>query len=155
MAGKLVKFFGVLAGLQFLFILFLFLIVKDNRPFHAVMGMALGVYIFWILLAGLLMKEFRDPVRSFIQKIKLDWRLKFVIFATTLALLEEVVTVAMTNTAHFYGVSMAAAHITASANYWDVVLTNSVVLFFPMLCIWAWLLSEYDISPSALFVLWV
>ena len=154
MAEKLIKFFGILAGLQFLFTLFLFLAVRNNPPFHAIMGMALGVYIFWIALSGLIMRGFRIPARAFIQKIKMDWRLKFIIFATALALLEETVTVAMTNTAHFYGVTMAAAHITASSNYWDVVLTHSVVLFFPMICIWGWLLSKYDISPNALFIIW-
>lgn len=154
MAGKIIKVLAWLAGLQFLFVVFLFLVAKDKPEFHAVMGMAIGLFVFWIILGGFVMKRFRYPIKVVVQKINIDWRIKFILFTTLLALLEEVITTAMTNTAPFYGVTMAAAHITASANYWDVVLTHSVILFSPMFCIWAWLLSKYDFSPNQVFLLW-
>jgi hypothetical protein len=116
--------------------------------------MGIGLYAFWIILGGLLMWRYRDQIRKGVKRIRLHWQLKFILFATALAMLEEAVTVAMTNTAPLYGVTMTQAHITASANYWDVVLTNSVVLFVPMFCIWAWILSYYDFSPEATFLLW-
>ena len=154
MTEKLIKFFCVLAGLQLLLVLFIFLFAKNVPVQHAVFGMGLGLYLFWVILGGLVMLKFRDKARSIVQKINLDWRLKFVLFTTALALIEEAITTAMTNTAPFYGVSMAAAHITASANYWDVVLTHSVILLVPMFGIWAWLLSKYDFRPNQVFLLW-
>ena len=62
------------------------------------------------------------------QRIPSGWTIKFIVFATALATLEEVVTVAMTNTAPLYSVAIRAAYVTGSANYWDVVLTSRVVL---------------------------
>lgn len=153
MAEKLIRFFGYIAAAQLVFALVVFAITRGT-PVHAVMGMGIGLYLFWIIIGGLLMKKYRDPVRAFVENIRVSWQLKFILFSTALAMIEEVVTVAMTNTAPWYGVTMAQAHITASSNYWDVILTNSVVLFVPMFCIWAWLLSRYDFSPEAVFLLW-
>ena len=154
MTEKLIKFLCVIAGLQLLFVLFLFIFVKTPPEEHTVLGMGIGVYLFWIIIGGLLMRKFRGQIRDFVQNIRLQWQVKFVLFCTFLALLEEVITTVMTNTASLYGVTMAEAHITASANYWDVVLTHSVILFVPMFCIWAWLLSKYDFSPNQTFLLW-
>jgi hypothetical protein len=154
MAEKLIKFFIWLAGAQLALAVFIFLASRNDPVSHAIIGMGIGLYIFWIILLGLLMKKFRDPIKNFVEKIKLDWRLKFIAFATILALVEEAITTAMTNTAPLYGVTMAAAHVTASANYWDVVLTNSVVLLVPMFFAWAWLLSKYDFSPNQVFLLY-
>jgi len=154
MTEKLIKFFCAWAGLQFLLAGFVFLADKKDPVTHATLGMGLGIYLFWILPAAYLTLKFREPVKDFVQGIGLDWRLKFVLFATLLVLLEEAVTTSMTNTAPLYGVSMAVAHATASANYLDVVLTHSVVLLVPMFCVWAWLLSRYDFPAKQVFLLW-
>jgi len=120
---------------------------------RAVIKMADGLVLLWIVLGGLLMRRFRDPVRAFIQTLQFDWRVKFVLFCTLLALLEEAVTVTMTNLAPAFGVPLGAAYITASANYLDVVCLHSVVVFVPMFVAWAWLLGRYDFSPNAVFLL--
>jgi hypothetical protein len=120
---------------------------------RAVMLMATGLAVFWIVTGGLLMRRFRDPVRAMVQNIRMDWRVKFVVFATLLALLEEAVTVSMTNLAPLFGVPVGAAYITASANYLDVVCLHSVVVFIPMFIGWAWLLNRYDFSPNVVFLL--
>ena len=44
-----------------------------------------------------------------------------------LAMLEEVVTTSMTNCAPLFGVKIGEAYITASSNYFDVILRHSVV----------------------------
>jgi hypothetical protein len=99
------------------------------------------------------MRLFRDPVRDVVRAIRIDWRIKFVLFATVLALAEEAVTTAMTNLAPLFGVPVGAAYITASANYFDVVCLHSVVVFVPMFLGWAVLLRYYDFSPNAVFLL--
>jgi hypothetical protein len=87
-------------------------------------------------------------------KIPLDWRLKFIAFATVLALAEEAVTTGMTNLAPLFGVKLGEVAITASADYIEVVTRHSVIIFIPMFIAWAWLLSRYKFSPGSVFILW-
>ncbi|HEY5909805.1 MAG TPA: hypothetical protein VJA21_04295 [Verrucomicrobiae bacterium] len=124
-----------------------------SRITRAVLGMAWGLILLWVLLGGGLMVRFREPIRAFISRIPWDWRLKFVLFATVLALLEEAVTTTMTNLAPLFGVQVGAAYITASANYLDVVALHSVVVFVPMFVGWALMLWRYSFSPFAAFLM--
>jgi hypothetical protein len=78
--------------------------MKPNS--RTVILMGLGLVILWIVLGGTLMRIFRNPLRD---RVRLDWRVKFVLFATLLALLEEAVTMAMTNLAPLFGVPLGAA----------------------------------------------
>ena len=59
----------------------------------------------------------------------------------------------MTNLAPLFGVKVGQAYITASTNYLDVVALHSVVIFVPFFVGWALILSRYDFSPFAVFVL--
>ncbi len=120
---------------------------------HAVLCMGWGLILLWIGLCGTLMRRFQDPVRNAVLKVRLDWRLTFVLFATSLALLEEVITTTMTNLAPLFGVKIGEAYITASTNYFDVVALHSVVMFVPLFVGWALILSRYDFSPFAVFLL--
>jgi hypothetical protein len=115
--------------------------------------MGAGLVLIWVGLGGFAMRLLRDTVRAFTQSIRIDWRIKFVLMATGLALVEEAVTTAMTNLAPLFGVPVGAAYITASANYFDVVGLHSVVVFVPMFIGWAVLLRYYDFSPNAVFLL--
>jgi len=115
--------------------------------------MGWGLILLWIFLAGSLMHRFREPIRKAVSNINLDWRLKFILFATILALVEETITTSMTNLAPMFGVKVGEAYITASANYLDVVCLHSVVVFVPMFVGWAVILWRYDFSPFAVFVL--
>lgn len=153
MARRLIVLFGCLAALQLLFAVVAFYRAGDATA-RATLGMGIGLYLFWIVPFGILSRLLRAPLRRIVQQIRLPWWLTFVLLATALACLEEAVTVSMTHTAPLYGVTMAQAHITASANYGDVVLTNSVVLFVPMFCIWAGLLTRYSVSAAEVFLLW-
>ncbi len=78
---------------------------------------------------------FREPIRGAVSRFRLDWRLKFIVFATLLALTEEAITTTMTNLAPLFGVKVGEAYITASTNYLDVVALHSVVMFVPFLFI--------------------
>lgn len=126
------------------------LVTWGNPRQRAVLGMGWGLIIFWVLIGGLLMHRFRDSVRTVVLRIRLDWRIKFVIFCTALALLEEVITTTMTNLAPLFGVKVGEAYITASTNYFDVVALHSVVVFVPM---WAVILWRYDFSSFKVFLL--
>ncbi|HUH98957.1 MAG TPA: hypothetical protein VLZ89_16470 [Anaerolineales bacterium] len=125
----------------------------NNRIAHAEAGMGAGLIILWIFLCGSLMYFFREPVRSFVIGIRLNWQLKFILFATMLAMLEEAITTAMTNLAPVFGVKVGQAYITASANYLDVILHHSVIVFVPWFVAWAWILTRYEFSPFWVFLL--
>ena len=66
---------------------------------RAIIKMALGLIFVWIVVVGTLMVRYRAPITTRVRNMPLNWRVKFVLFATGLALLEEAVTVTMTNMA--------------------------------------------------------
>ena len=126
---------------------------QTGAPEVATVKMVCGLIVLWIVLGGALMHYFRDSVRQFIRGVPLDWRVKFTLFATLLALMEEAIAALMTNLAPFLGVEKGEAYLTASTNYLDVVLFHSVVVFIPLFIAWAVLLARYDFSPFAVFLL--
>lgn len=150
--SNLVRVLAVWTGLSstFLLLIAIFFMGPNSR---AVIFMATGLTLIWIVLGGSLMWRIRDSARDFVRRIPLPWALKFILFCTLLALTEEAVTVSMTNLAPVFGVPVGAAYITASANYLDVVTLHSVVVFVPMFIAWAWMLRRWDFSPRAVFLL--
>jgi hypothetical protein len=149
---NLIRVLAVWAALVHIMIL-LFAILFMGPNNRAVILMGTGLMVLWMVLGGTLMWKFREPIRDRVLKISLPWAVKFVLFCTILALIEEAITVSMTNLAPFFGVSTGAAYITASANYFDVVVFHSVVVFIPMFVVWAFLLSRWDFSPASVFLL--
>lgn len=130
------------------------LLISWTSPVHrAVIGMACGLILLWVVLCGGLMWRFRSRIISSVRSIRLDWRIKFVLFCTLLALTEEAITTLMTNCAPLFGVRIGQAYITASANYLDVIALHGVSLFVSFFVGWAVLLWRYDFSPFAVFVL--
>ena len=89
----------------------------------------------------------------FLQRIRIDPRITFVVMATILAMVEEAITTTLTNLAPLFGVPYGSAYITASGNYFDVVCLHSVVVFVPMFIGWSFLLQRYSFSPNAVFLL--
>ena len=79
--------------------------------------------------------------------------LTFVLGCIALALLEEAVTTSMTRCAPLFGVAVGQAYITASADFFDVVLYHSVVVFVPLFVGWAVLLRVWAFSPFAVLLL--
>jgi hypothetical protein len=133
---------------------FVVLLLNWPVPRHrAVILMATGLILLWVFGCGSLMHKFRDRISTFVQAVRLDWRLKFVLFCTLLAMLEEAVTTGMTNCAPLFGVHIGQAYITASANYFDVICLHSVVIFISLFVGWAVILSRYDFSPYSVFII--
>lgn len=150
--SNLIRLIAIWLGISTILVLTIALIgVNPNT--RAVMLMGSGLILLWVLLCGSLMRWQRDAIRQVFQNLGGDWRVKFVLFATLLALVEEAITTTMTNLAPLFGVPVGSAYITASANYFDVVCLHSVVVFIPMFIAWALLLSRYAFSPNAVFLL--
>ena len=153
-SGRLIKALGVYSFCVVGLISFLIL-ASDDTDVHqkAIIKMALGLILLWVVIGGTLMYRFREPVGRYVRNIPLNWRAKFVVLATILALLEEAVTVTMTNMAPVFGSQIGEAFITASANYLHTVLFHSVIVFIPMFIAWAFLLGRYNFNPKQVFLL--
>lgn len=140
------------------FSLFMYLVGESTEGADApqaqgIARMTMGLIAVWIFIGGGLMYRFRDTIRVYVQKIPLDWRVKFVLFATFLACLEEVVTVSLTNMAPLFGAKVGEAFITASTNYFDVIFLHSVIVFIPLFIAWALILQRYDFRPFSVLLL--
>ncbi|MDB6053860.1 MAG: Membrane protein [Verrucomicrobiales bacterium] len=99
------------------------------------------------------MWRFRHNIIPAVQSIRLNWKIKFVLFCTFLALIEEAITTTMTNCAPLLGVQIGQAYITASANYLDVIALHGVSLFVSFFVAWSLLLWRYAFSPFSVFIL--
>ena len=150
-SGSLVAIFGLVLVLSTGYLIAILPGAPPNT--RAAILMRLGLTLLWIGLGGILIRLMRDPIQSVFQNIKVDPRITFVLFATFLALIEELITTTLTSLAPVFGVPVGAAYITASGNYLDVVCLHSVVVFIPMFIGWAFLLSRYTFSPNAVFLL--
>lgn len=151
-SGQIIKFLAIYSSLIVIIVSILVLNGYDINP-KPVIKMALGLIIIWIILLGTLMYLLRNKISNVVKKIQLDWRIKFVIFAIILALIEEAIAVLMTNLAKFFGSQIGVAYITASSNFFHTVLFHSAIVFFGMFIAWSYLLSKYDFSPNAVFLI--
>jgi len=120
---------------------------------RAIITMALWTVFLWCVVCGSLMLLFKDKIAGFMRSKKKRWKLRFVVFCVILALIEEAITVTMTNLAPQFGSKIGEAYITASSNYFTTVLFHSVIMFVPMFIVWAFLLKKYDFSALQVFLL--
>lgn len=120
---------------------------------RAIILMADGLILFWLLFGGSLTPLLRRRLVPRLAAIPLDWRVRFILLCTAMAMLEEVITTSMTNLAPLLGTTPEEAHITASTNYFTVVCFHSVVVFVPLFIAWAWMLSRWTFSPLQVLLL--
>lgn len=149
----LVRVIGLYSILAVGLISFLVLTSDASLAEKAFIKMALGLILVWVILGGSLMVAFRDPVKKFVRQIPFPWQVTFFLCCTFLALIEEGITVSMTNLAPLFGVEVGQAFITASANYLHTVLFHSVIVFIPMFLAWTILLRYFAFSPAQVFLL--
>ncbi|MEO8396539.1 MAG: hypothetical protein ABI700_26330, partial [Chloroflexota bacterium] len=107
-ASRLIGLLGVF-GLLFLSLLTLSVLQESSAAARAIVGMTWGLVLLWVVIGGLLTRRYRDPIRARIQRISLGWRVKFILLAIGLALIEEAITVSMTNLAPLFGVRVGEA----------------------------------------------
>ena len=149
---------GILLGLATIMAALLYLIGAnatdpvEARRAHAIACMVTGLLGVWVWGLGALMLRFRAPVVAWVRAIPMMWQVKFVLFATLLACLEEAITVTLTNLAPLFGSRIGEAYITASTNYFDVIAFHSVVVFIPYFIVLALILTRYAVSPFAVFL---
>ena len=117
----------------------------------AILLMAASLALVWNVIGGAVMYLARTPTRELVRGSRLSRGATFVLFATLLALLEEVVTTTLTNLAPVFG--NAEGFITASRNYLEVVVWHSVIVIAPMFAVWAWLLAKLRFSPGSVLLL--
>ncbi len=139
---------AVVVGLINLFIL------QNGAPAaRAIIIMADGLILLWVVGFGVLTLRKRAVLTDWIRRWDIPWRRRFVWACIALALLEEVITTSMTNTAPLFGLTPQEAHITGSTNYLHVVLFHSVVAFVPMFITWGYLLTRWAFRPLEVLVL--
>jgi hypothetical protein len=136
-----------------LFTTLLTIAVWNGREDRAIIGMTWGLITIWIITAGSLMHRHRQRLAVLVNRLPGSPGVQFVTAATLLAMVEEMVTTGMSNLAPLFGVERGSVMITASTNYFDVILRNSVVVFVPMFVVWAWLLNRYEIRPALALLL--
>ena len=123
--------------------------VKDR----AIFLMADGMILLWVIVGGSMTPFLQRRLVPRLIALPIDWRLRFVILSTIMALIEEVITTSMTNLAPVFGTTPEEAQITASTNYFTVVCFHSVVVIAPMFVAWAWMLSRWNFSPLKVLLL--
>ncbi|MBN1851887.1 MAG: hypothetical protein JW829_04155 [Pirellulales bacterium] len=138
-----------------LLVMFLNLIIlsSDSVRDRAIFLMADGMILLWVIIGGSFTPILHGRLVPKLSQISMDWRVRFVLFCTIMALIEEAITTTMTNLAPLFGTTPEKAHITASTNYFIVVCFHSVVVFVPMFIAWAWMLSRWDFSPLKVLLL--
>lgn len=146
-------FVQILLAMLTVFTALLFITVRQDQVARAIMQMAIGLIVCWVFIGGFLMYRFRDRIRNFVLKLPGHWKMKFILFVTLLALIEEAIAVLMTNLAPFFGVQKGEAFITASTNYFDVVFFHSVIIFIPLFIATASLLAQYQFSAFSMFII--
>jgi hypothetical protein len=117
----------------------------------AILLMAAALALVWNVIGGAVMYLARNPTRELVRRSRLSRGATFVLFATLLALLEEVVTTTLTNLAPVFG--NTRGFITASRNYLEVVVWHSVIVIAPMFVVWSWLLARLRFSPGSVLLL--
>lgn len=127
--------------------------LASERIGRALAGMVWGLNILWVGVGGLTFYVLRAQLARLLQKLPGGWKTQFVLGATMFALIEEMVSVGMTNLAPFFGARVGEVYITASANYFDVVLFHSVIMFVPFFIGTAFLMKRYDFRPFSVFLL--
>jgi hypothetical protein len=150
----LIKYLTVYTAIVFTFIAAVNIIGSTDPRGRAIILMATGLVILWVLVGGLITLHYRDRIRNWIQGIHLSWPWKFVLLATALVMIEEAITTGMTNLAPEFGSQIGVAYITASNNYLIVICFSSVVVIVPEFVGWAWLLKRYDFTPKEVFLLY-
>ncbi len=153
-AVRIAVIVGLVAVVQTLFVGFIIFTFSKSQVMHAVIAMMICTILLWCVLGGVLTLRYKQVVRRWVLGIPGRWQLKFVVMCTVMALIEEAITVTMTNCAPLFGLKMGQAYITASANYLDVVFCHSVIVFIPQYIALAWVLSRYQMSPASVFLLY-
>ncbi len=144
----------LLLGYTAVFHVLLFVHFAEISIARAVILMGLTLFVVWVVIGGILQLFLRKKFLPALEKPRRYPLLFFSIFAITLALIEEVITTSITNSARLYGLEIGQAYITASTNFFDVIVFHSVIVFIPMLFVLGIIGRRYTLSPLHIAALW-
>lgn len=154
-ARRLIQFLAAWTVVFVGFVVLVNVVGSSNSTGRAIILMAAGLCLIWILMGGLVTLRIRDRVRTALLRSRWKWEWKFLLLASLLALMEEAVTTGMTNLAPEFGSQVGVAFITASNNYLIVIGFSSVVpLLVPSFVGWVLVLRRYDFSPNEIFLVY-
>jgi hypothetical protein len=143
----------IIAGLfiiQIVVMLVLDFTDKDDRIIHVAVDMLWYLILFWVVIGGTTMYILRHKFYNFYAKIRWPFWLKFTLFSTLLAMLEEFIAVSINN--KLSPLTGGQAKLTASTNYWEVVSQHSVVAFIPLFMIFGFLINKYKWTQFKTFL---
>ena len=100
---------ATLASWQILVTSLVTMAVWSNPVHRAVLGMGWGLLLLWVAGCGLGMLYWRERLNQWAARAPIPWGLKFVLGCTLLALLEEAITTALTNSAPWFRVAVGEA----------------------------------------------
>jgi hypothetical protein len=123
-----------------------------NPDERAIIYMGLSLIGIWCVVGGITMHRNRARFVRWARSLQIGWKVRFVLLAIGMALIEEAVTTSLTNLAPFFGAASEAARITVSTNYFKVI-SNSVLAFIPWFICWAWMLGRFDFKPMEVMLL--
>ena len=153
-ARGLIKGLALYTAIVVPLIVAIVLIGSRDPKSRAIILMAAGLVVLWVLIGGLLMLRYREQFRHWSQRLPLSWPWRFLALATSFALIEEAITTSMTNLAPEFGSQIGVAYITASNNYLIVIAFSSVVVFVPEFAGWTYLLKRIRFTPNEVLLLY-
>jgi hypothetical protein len=150
----LIRALAIYTGVFVAFLATAVLIGSHSSRDRAILLMAVGLVLLWIVVGGSLTYWYRESIRREVLRWPISWPWRFVLMATALALIEEAITTGMTNLAPEFGSQIGVAYITASNNYLIVIAFSSVVVFVPEFVGWMLLLQRWTFTPNEVLLLY-
>lgn len=147
--SKSIKFFIVWT----VFVLFLLTFISIKNP--AILASAKMLWllaIMWIGVFGSLSYLFKNKFTSWISKTSNPGKI-FVLLSTLFVLIEEAIATFISNLNIQLGGTIETKLLTASTNYFEVILFHSVVAIIPMLIVWSIILKRYSFRPIEVMIL--
>jgi len=143
----------ILFGLLFILLSWLLSYSNSDRVLKSASAMLGALFFIWVIVFGFIQYKYREIIVKFAKGIISGRKLRFILFAIVLMLIEEAIAVSITNFAPFFGSNIGDAYLTASGSYLDVIFFHSVIVTIPMFIVLALLVKKLSISASHVFLL--
>lgn len=126
---------------------------EGSRIELAIVTMGFGLLVIWGVFLAFVQKALIKAIKP--KRFKV---IKYIVFMmlwiTTMALIAEMVSTLMTQTAYLWNLSPREAFITASPNYIEVVTRHSVIVFLPQFMMITLLNYRYQFKPFHWFLMY-
>ncbi|MFU8786339.1 MAG: hypothetical protein ACNA7U_03750 [Candidatus Izemoplasmataceae bacterium] len=134
-------------------LLFIHVFSEGSRIDQAIITMSMGLLVIWGVVIAYIQVKLLKKLNEYTLTPR-KYILYFFLLCVLLALLAEIISTSMTNTAYLWGLSPHEAFITASPNYFIVVTQYSVIVFLPQFLVIALLNLRYDFKALHWFIIY-